>query len=156
MLPSAIAVVGVANILRGVRLFPNRTASVKLTPACAFEPLRFRLPDPVASPAVGVGHNEHPISEVRRTDARSRNNKRLNLVACTSQVSAHTLEDHAGILTKQARNVLCHDPSGSKCPYAIKHRRPEETVILCALSLPGRAERLAGKSSAENSNGFVD
>jgi hypothetical protein len=34
---------------------PNRIASVRLTPACAFEPGRFRLPELEPSPTVGVG-----------------------------------------------------------------------------------------------------
>ncbi len=44
-----------AGIRLGVLLFPKRTASVKLTPAWAFDPARVRLPELLLSPAVGVG-----------------------------------------------------------------------------------------------------
>ncbi len=48
-------VVGV-GYRREVVEFPYFTASVRLTPACALLPGRFRLPELLASPAVGVGH----------------------------------------------------------------------------------------------------
>jgi hypothetical protein len=35
----------------------ERIASVKLVPGCAFDPGRFRLPDDLWSPSVGVGSN---------------------------------------------------------------------------------------------------
>jgi len=47
--------VGVGS--RGVFEFPNSTASVRLTPACALLPVRFLEPDAFASPAVGVGQS---------------------------------------------------------------------------------------------------
>jgi hypothetical protein len=40
----------------GVEESPVSAASVRLIPACAFEWALFRLPDPLESPAVGVGH----------------------------------------------------------------------------------------------------
>jgi hypothetical protein len=53
--PVASLAVGVGT-RRGVSLLPYFTASVRLTPAWAFEPGRLREPELLASPAVGVGH----------------------------------------------------------------------------------------------------
>jgi len=51
---SWVLAVGVGNLL-GVSEFPNLTASVRLTPACALLPGRFLEPLDFASPFVGVG-----------------------------------------------------------------------------------------------------
>jgi hypothetical protein len=39
-------------------------ASVRLTPACAFEPARLRAPEDFESPAVGVGHLRAIVSRL--------------------------------------------------------------------------------------------
>jgi hypothetical protein len=97
-----------------------------------------------------VGHNEAPVSEVRGTDARSRNNERPDFVAETLQVSSAIVERHAD----EASNVLSKHPSGPELRHDPAHLRPEETVIVCASSLPGAGERLAGKPPADEGRAF--
>jgi hypothetical protein len=92
-----------------------------------------------------VGHNEAPVSEVRRTDARSRNNERPDGVAETLQVRSAIVERHAD----EASNVLSKHPSGPELRHDPAHLRPEETVIRRASSLPGATERLAGKAAGD-------
>jgi len=92
---------------------------------------------------------------VGSTNAASRNNKRERFVACIFQVSKHTLEDHASVLTKEARNILCQHPFGLCFPYDSTHLRPEETVIFLALPLPGTTEWLARKASGEKPRSSV-
>jgi hypothetical protein len=90
-----------------------------------------------------VGHNEYPISHVRGTDARSRKYERPAGVTRTLQVSTHIIECHAD----DPSNILSNNPSGPEFLHHSKHFRPEVTVILCALSLPGNTERLTGEAA---------
>jgi hypothetical protein len=77
---------------RGVLEFPKRTASVKLTPECAFEPGKFRDPAPLWSPAVGVGHDPDSVPLVKGTDGRSRYAIPFRVVPARGQVAENVSE----------------------------------------------------------------
>jgi len=53
----------------------------------------------------------------------------------------------------EPKHILSHDPTGSGFFNNTAHLRPEVTVILCAASLPGDGERLAGEAATDEVNG---
>jgi hypothetical protein len=81
-------------------------------------------------------------------DGRSWNNKWLHLVSDTFQVRKHLVEAHVDV----ASNVFCKQPMRPDFLDKAEHFRPEVTVIILALSLPGETERLARISAANNVN----
>jgi hypothetical protein len=48
-----------------------------------------------------------------------------------------------------SRHIFSNNPSGPELLNNPEHFRPEKTVILVALSLPGTTKRLAGKSTGQ-------
>jgi hypothetical protein len=100
---------------------------------------------PFQSLLLAVGHNPHSVSSVEGADGASWNNDRPDGVALCFQVSSTTVEFHRD----DARHVLANDPSGPDSFNNGNHCRPEEAVISRACPLPGKTERLAGKSSRE-------
>lgn len=97
-----------------------------------------------------MGHNEHSLSLVWGTDARSRNNERPAGVAEMFQVSNAIVECHAD----DSSNILSNDPRRPELLHNAKHFWPEETVVLCAFSLPGDGERLAGEPAGDEGRAF--
>jgi hypothetical protein len=79
-------------------------------------------------------------------DGNSWNIKRPCGVAESFQVRKHIVEAHADV----ASNILSNDPSGPEFLDKTSKFRPEVAVIFLAKSSPGRAERLARVSSANN------
>lgn len=63
---------------------------------------------PFASIAVGVGHDENPVSSVRGIDAASWNNKRPDGVADGFQVRKHRVESQVD----DPNNILSNNPRG--------------------------------------------
>tara|TARA_Y100000593_G_scaffold59081_1_gene109545 strand:- start:193 stop:765 length:573 start_codon:yes stop_codon:yes gene_type:complete len=117
------------------------TKSVRLTPALALLPARFRLPLLLASPAVGVGKSEaeQPLSEVRRADFGSRKHAPLRSVPCRGQVSENVPESHGKVpwdvfQEDEARSSLTNDPVDLG---------PEVPRVVGSSSRPCDAERLA-------------
>jgi len=106
----------------------------------------------VASNASIVGHNPDSIPSVSCTDGTSRNNKRLRGVASGFQTIKHFVERQFD----EWRHIFTKHPSRSECFDNTEHFRPEVAVIIAACLLPGSTERLAGKSSGENKEGFSD
>jgi hypothetical protein len=85
------------------------------------------------SVALAVGHNPNSVSSVSGIDGASWNNDRPAFVAFGLQVRKATVEFHAD----DSRHILANDPSGPDIRNNLEHRRPEETVIARACSLPG-------------------
>lgn len=96
-----------------------------------------------------------PVPSVRCVDGDSRNNKRLNGVTFTFQVSAHLLENHASVPSNETANVLTNDPARMKFSYDSKHLRPEIAIILRASSSSGLGKRLAGEAACEEIDAFT-
>lgn len=96
-----------------------------------------------------MSDDPHAVAPVRRVDGASWNNERLNVVAEPFQVSAHLLEDHAPLHSKQATHVLSDDPARSELADDAKHLRPEIAVVPRAASLSGLGEGLAGKAAGD-------
>jgi hypothetical protein len=130
----------------------NATAQPSLFGFALPSPLHIRLVSWTAFAAAGVGHNPDPFSDVRGIDGTSWNNKRLDLVAFIFQVRKHPVEYGSHLTKSKCVNVFSDDPCRLNLSYDSKHFRPEVAVILCAASLPGAGERLAGESSANNVN----
>ena len=103
---------------------------------------------PFQSRLLAVGHNPNSVSPVGGTDGTSRNNDRPDGVADIFQVRNTTVEFHLD----DARHILANDPIGPDIFNNGNHCWPEEAVIFLACSLPGETERLARKSSCENSS----
>lgn len=97
-----------------------------------------------------MGDEPHAISAVWRIDGTSRNKIRLNLVACSLQISAHLLENHSLRPINDAGNIFPHDPTRGNLSNCSQHLRPEVAVIVGSSSLACEAERLAGESSRED------
>jgi hypothetical protein len=98
--------------------------------------------------ALGVSHDETPLSQVGRADGRSRKYKRPRFVPCGVQVSEYTVECQSD----EASNILDNDPSGLVDMHNAEHLRPEITVVCRAPSLAGDTEWLAGNASGHNIN----
>jgi hypothetical protein len=92
-----------------------------------------------------MADNPYPISPMRGLDGASWYNKRLAGVTFCFQISKHLVERQVD----DPSNVLANDPTGPGFSNNPKHFGPEITVILIASSLPGKTERLAGKSARE-------
>jgi hypothetical protein len=102
-----------------------------------------------------VGNNPHPVAAVGGVDGASWNNKRPRGVTFSFQVKKHLVEAH----TDMPSNILENAPSGLsgggiQFAYNSHNLRPEVAVIVLALSLPGKTERLARVASANNGNWF--
>lgn len=115
--------------------------------------LRLMRPEP-ASTVVGVGQNPDPLALVRGPDTASRNKQRPDLITCSFQVSEHSGEAQADVVS----NIFTKDPAGPQCVNKAEHLRPERTVICRAAALPGGAVGLAGVAPGNNVNwgGVVD
>lgn len=87
---------------------------------------------------------------MERVDGDSWNNKRLDVVTFSFQVSAHLFEYHAPPDSKEATHVLSDDPCRFCKPYNSKHLRPEMAVVFRSLPSSGLGKRLAGESPCEN------
>jgi hypothetical protein len=72
----------------------------------------------------------------------------LHGVTFTFQISLHDVERHIG----KVINVFDNHPSGVTSLHNAEHFRPEVTVIVRAVLLPGTAERLARDSSNHKVN----
>jgi hypothetical protein len=89
---------------------------------------------------------------VRCVNGASWNNKRPAGVTLPLQVRKHVIEAHADVPS----NVFSNDPSGPEFSHEPTKFRPEVAVIFLASSLPGRGERLAWVSAANNVNCSVN
>jgi len=70
---------------------------------------------------------------------------RLRFVTRVFQISQCVVERQMD----EPTNVFTKHPSGPEFAYNSKHFRPEEAVIILALSLPGDGEWLTRESSGE-------
>jgi len=101
-----------------------------------------------ASCTVGVGHDEEPVSEVRRADGDSRYIKRPRGVAQRFKI----IEDVVKDCCAYSRNILSKHPSGPEFSNDSEVFRPEVAVVVFALSFPGKTVWLAGESPANKGN----
>jgi hypothetical protein len=99
---------------------------------------------------LGVGHNPHPIPPVRGIDGASWYSDRPDGVTVVLQRRKHAVEAQRN----EPRRVLEQAPSGPEGSHAPQSFRPEEAVILRALSLPGEADGLTGRPAAYKVNWF--
>jgi hypothetical protein len=100
----------------------------------------------------GVGHSPASVSTMERPDGASWNNKRPAGVALSFQVRKHVIEAHADV----ASNIFSNDPRGPELSHEPTKFWPEMAVIFLASALPGRGERLAWVSAANNVNWSVN
>ena len=117
---------------------------------------------------LGVPNKKQTISFVGRSDTRSWNNKRLDLITCFLQFLAEGFKVHRLVAgtdfafhskftygfhhTDEPSNVFTKHPSGPDRLDNTEHFRPEVAVILCSLSFSCCGERLAGEASKNNVN----
>jgi hypothetical protein len=83
---------------------------------------------------------------VRGTEGASRKYKRPDFIARGFQVSKHTGEAQRDVPS----NIFTNKPAGPALGNKAEHLRPEPTVILRALSLPGITLWLARVASGNN------
>jgi hypothetical protein len=69
----------------------------------------------------GVGHEVQPLSDVRRTDARSANIRRPNGVTRSFQVSVYKVEPSKSVLT---RNLFAKHRVRTALFNEVEERRP--------------------------------
>jgi hypothetical protein len=106
------------------------------------------LPEP-PSIATGVGQDEAPLPQVRRTNGASRKYIRLAGVLRACQISLHEVECQLD----EPSNIFDKDPSGSASLHNGKSVRPEVTVICRASSFARLAEGLTRYTSGHKVNG---
>src|SRR5690242_15057775 len=94
-----------------------------------------------------VGHEEKSLSDVRRSDARSRDIRRPEGVTSRFQVSRNSVEPCNAIL---ARNLFSKDHWRRALADEPKPRRPEMTGIVEARALSRCGEGLAGTRARPN------
>jgi len=97
---------------------------------------------------LGVGHNEEPVSEVRRADGTSRYIERPRGVAQTFKV----IEDVVEYGCADSRNILSKHPSGPEFVDNSEILWPEIALILLAFPLARETVGLARESSANKVN----
>lgn len=97
------------------------------------------------SVAFGVGHDEDPLSLVRRADSASWNNERPDGVAFTFQVAENAVETHAD----EPSNILSTHPTGPELLDDSKHFRPEPAVVGGSFSFARVRDRLAREAAGE-------
>lgn len=100
-----------------------------------------------ASAAVGVGHEVQPLSDVRRTDARSAQIRSPDGVARCFQVSVNKVEPVEAVT---ARNLLSKDDCRAALFDEVMPRRPQVPLVSKPSSFACRAERLAGAGTGPN------
>ena len=99
------------------------------------------------SPALGVGHEEKPLTYVRGTGARSAQIRRPDCVRRRFQVSRNVVKPCHSV---PARNLLSKDDWRAALSDEPKPRRPEMTDIVKPRAFPGCAEGLAGTRARPN------
>jgi len=92
-------------------------------------------------PAIGVGHPEQPLPDVRRADARSAQIGGPDLIAHRFQVSAYSGEPSTSI---RARNLLSKQNWRSALADESEPLWPKMPRVICSAPLPRRREGLAG------------
>lgn len=113
----------------------------------AFSPCRFDADD-FQSRAAAVGHEVQPLSDVRRTDARSAQIGRPDGVLRAFQVSPNKVEPSEAVF---ARNLLSKHNWRPALRQEVKERWPQMPLVIKPQPLACRAERLAGATARPNS-----
>jgi hypothetical protein len=105
--------------------------------------------DPRPSARTGVGHEEQPLSDVRRADARSAEIERPDGMARAFQVSANKVEPSESIL---ARNLFSKDWDSARLRSLneVEPVRPEVPLVIKRSSCACCAERLARTGTGPN------
>lgn len=116
-----------------MRSLPSRCATM---PGVSFQ-----------SRAAGVTHPVEPVSDVRRTDARTRERDRPDGVTHGFQVIAYKVDPRICVL---ARNLLSKDDWRSALADEVVPVRPEVPLVSKAKSCACRAERLARTGTGPN------
>ena len=98
------------------------------------------LPGPVIS-VRGVGHPVRSVSEVRRADARSRENDRPAGVTCSFQVSENKVEPRP---SSRSLNLLAKDRARAMLADESEPLGPQVTFVSETAALSGARERLTG------------
>jgi hypothetical protein len=96
---------------------------------------------PVASELRGDGHPVQPLTDVRRTDARSAEISRPCGVARTFQIIKNKVEPLEAI---RRRNLFAKDALRSALADEMVCRRPKVPLVSKPAAAACRAERLAG------------
>ena len=87
------------------------TQSVSDTPGWALLEVVLRLPAALESPAVGVGNDEHSISDMRGTDRCCRKTSPPRIEPCVGQTGEYIPEQASAICGKQSWYVFQQHPS---------------------------------------------
>ncbi|SPR97370.1 hypothetical protein CBM2634_A170100 [Cupriavidus taiwanensis] len=99
------------------------------------------------SRVVGVGHPVQPVSDVRGTDARSRERDRPDPVSQSFQVSLYKVDPRICVL---ARNLLSKDDCRAALADEVEEVRPKVPLISKRKSCACLAERLARTGTRPN------
>lgn len=116
-------------------------ASVSVTPGWCVAVRSCVLPVLSLSFRVGVGHEEDPVTTVRGTDARSRQDRRPDGVACSFQVSVNKVEPRP---SSRARNLLSKDDWRAALLDEAEPGGPEVAGVVEGPARAGLGERLTG------------
>ena len=115
--------------------------------------LRFRSRNcsgvPPGSRAVGVGHEEESLPDVRRPDARSAQIRSPNGVTRSFQVSVYSVEPTEAV---SARNLLSKDDWRAALFDEPEPLGPEMALVSHAFPFSSSAEGLAGTRAGPNGN----
>jgi hypothetical protein len=132
-----------------ISLFQSRAAGVAHVHNCRV--LRLLIVSPASLyvsvaglPAIGVGHEPEPVSDVERADARSRDTTRPDGVTFSFQVIAKTVEPS---VSNRALNLFAKDDDRAALAYEPKPRRPKVARIGAASLGASTRERLTGATS---------
>jgi len=109
---------------------------------------------PVPSDADGVGHDEHPVTEVRGTKGGRWNARPLCIVPEFGQVPEDLLRCSALDSSEESGHVLHEDVAGSKLANKAGVVGPEPAGVRLRLLEPGVTDGLAGESSGDDVDGF--
>jgi hypothetical protein len=104
--------------------------------------------EPLESHALVVGHEEQPLSDVRRPDARSAKICVPDGVPRCFQVSVNKVEPRQRVL---ACNLLAKDDRRASLSDEVEPVRPEMPLIVKRQAFACLAERLAGATACPNS-----
>ena len=124
-------------------LWPVVTASESETPAFAFDPGAFRLPELFESPAVGVGQHEDPLTPMRGADSGSRKHVPRTAIPEIGQFSDPAPESIG--VSNSPPDVFQEDEARSHFPHDAGNVRPEVALVGSPKALSSSREGRAGE-----------
>lgn len=93
-----------------------------------------------------MGHDENPLSPVRRANVVSTHHERPAGVSLRLQVFKHPVSAESA----EARDVLSDHPAGSHFSHQPEELGPEPSLVFMPSPAPGTGDGLAGESSDQS------